>query len=140
MRNLEKEISNLKSKRAIVNMDDIVKNSQEIAGARVIYARIENMDIPTLRATADNIRKKVGASVIVLGSDVKGKVALVCSVSKELVDKGANANDIIKKISQIVGGSGGGRADFAQAGGKDATKLDKALNAVRDVVKGELGK
>ncbi|GAG46389.1 unnamed protein product, partial [marine sediment metagenome] len=99
-----------------------------------------NADMSGLRNTADNIKRKIGSSIIVLGSDVNGKVALVCSVSADLVSKGANASSVIKKISQIVGGSGGGRADFAQAGGKDVARLDEALNEAMKVVQKELKK
>ena len=140
IKDLEKEIADLKSGRSRVNIDDVIRDSQDIKGAKVISARIENMDISTLRVTADNIRKKVGASIVVLGSEVKGKVALVCAVSKDIMDKGVNASNIIGKISQIVGGSGGGRADFAQAGGKDTGKLDEALNAVANIVQEEFKK
>jgi alanyl-tRNA synthetase len=140
IKNLEKEISNLRSGRAAVNIDDIIKNSQDFDGAKVITAQVKNMDIQTLRITADNIKKREGSSIIVLGSDVNGKVRLVCAVSDDLINRGANASNIIKKISQIVGGSGGGRADFAQAGGKYIDRLNEALNAVINVVKEELKK
>jgi alanyl-tRNA synthetase len=140
IRNLEKEISNLRSGRAVVNLDDMIKSSQDIGGAKVISARLENMDIATLRTTADNIKKRLGTSIVVLGSDIKGKISLVCAVSSDLIKKGADASNIIKRVSQIVGGSGGGRADFAQAGGKDVGKLNEALGAVRDIIQEELKK
>ena len=98
------------------------------------------VDIQALRSAADSIRKKMDASVIVLGSDANGKVALVCAVSKDIVQKGINAKDVISKVSQIVGGSGGGRPDFAQAGGKDINRLSEALDAVRGIIQEELKK
>ncbi len=140
IKNLEKEVSNLKSGRAAVNIDNLTKDSQEIDGVKVLSARMENMDIPTLRATADSIRKKIGSSVIVLGSEADAKVALVCAVTKDVVDRGIDAKDVINKVSQIVGGSGGGRPDFAQAGGKDVNRLGEAINAVRGIVQEELRK
>ena len=94
IKRLEKDISSLKSGRAAVDIGGIVKDAKEVGGAKVISARMDDMDISTLRATADNIRKKVGASIIVLGSDLKGKVTLVCAVSKDITEKGAVVSSI----------------------------------------------
>ncbi|MBL7070997.1 MAG: alanine--tRNA ligase [Candidatus Omnitrophica bacterium] len=139
IRSLEKEVSDLQSGRASMNIDELIRGSREINGVKVISSRLQNMNIGSLRTMTDNIKNRIGASIIVLGSEVKGKVALVCAVSKEITDK-VSASDVIKKIAQIVGGSGGGRADFAQAGGKDMTKLDEALEKAGDVVREELEK
>ncbi|MEA3305715.1 MAG: alanine--tRNA ligase, partial [Candidatus Omnitrophota bacterium] len=136
----EKRISNLKSERAGVDIEKIISGSKEISGVRVVSTRLKNINISGLRNTADSIKKKIGSSIVVLGSDIEGKVAIVCSVSSDLVSKGASANKVIKKISRAVGGSGGGRADFAQAGGKNAAGLDKALNKVMDIVREEFVK
>lgn len=140
IKSLEKEISNLRSGERAVNVNDLIEKSQDIDGVKVISARIKDMDIPMLRTAADDIKKRVSSSIVVLGSDVKGKVLLVCAVSRDLIERGANASDIIKKISQVVGGSGGGRADFAQAGGKDISKLEEALNTVVNIVQEGLNK
>lgn len=139
--NLEKEIANLRSGRDAVNVDEIIKGAYEIEGVKIISVRLKNMGIEALRNTADNIKKgAAGLSVIVLGSGAEDRVYLVCAVSKELADKGVNAGNIIKKVSHIVGGSGGGRADFAQAGARDASKLDSALKSATEIVREELKK
>ncbi len=140
VKQLEKEIAKIRQSRAAVNTEELIKNSFDIGGAKVIFSRMDNMDMRTLRTTADAIKRKVSSSIVVLGSEAGGKVVLVCSVSQDLVKKGASADNIIKKISGVVGGSGGGRPDFAQAGGKDTSKLDEALKSVVRIVEGELKK
>ena len=77
---------------------------------------------------------RLKSSIIVLGSSSEDKVTLVAAVSKDLTNKGYHAGKIIKQVASIVGGGGGGRADFAQAGGKKPAKLNDALNAVPDIV------
>jgi alanyl-tRNA synthetase len=135
---MEKEASKAKAKGAAVNVENLISAAENINGARLISSRIEDVDIPALRNIADDIKRKAGSSVIVLGSEAGGKVSLVCSVSDELVTRGANAGNIIKRIAEIVGGSGGGKPTFAQAGGKDASKLNEALAAVSNIVREEI--
>lgn len=140
VRNLEKEAVKSKSKNAALNVDDMILTASDIGGIKIISGRVENVDVPTLRNMTDDIKRKTGASVIVLGSGSEGKVSLVCSATVEAVAKGADAGNIIKKIAQIVGGSGGGKATFAQAGGRDITMLNEALNSVLNVVREEIKK
>jgi alanyl-tRNA synthetase len=87
-----------------------------------------------LREIADKMRQNHGSCVVVVGSDLGDKVALVVAVTPDLASK-LKAGDIIKAIAPIVGGSGGGRPDFAQAGGKDPSKLDEALAHVASLIK-----
>lgn len=140
VKGLEKEAVRFKSKNAAVNIDGLVSAAADIDGIKIVSGRIENADIPALRSIIDEIKRKSGSSVVVLGSDSCGKVSLVCSVSDEVVAKGADAGSIIKKIARIVGGSGGGKATFAQAGGKDTAKLNEALGAALNIVREEIKK
>jgi len=140
LKNIEKESTRSKTKGAAVNIENLISSAQDVSGVKLVSSRIENMDITVLRNIADDIKRKAGSSIVVLGSETDGKVSLICSVSDELVAKGANAGNIIKRIARIVGGSGGGRATFAQAGGKDTAKLDEALAAVLDIVREEIKK
>lgn len=140
IKNFEKEAVKSKNKNAAVNVDDMISSAADIDGVKIICGRVENVDIPALRNMTDDIKRKAGASVVVLGSGLEGKVSLVCSVSVEAVAKGANAGSIIKKIAQIVGGSGGGKPNFAQAGGKDITKLNEALSSALNIVREEIKK
>ena len=139
VKSLEKEGSK-KGRDATLDIAALISKSEEIAGIKVIAGGIRGADIAVLRDIADDVKRKAGSSVVVLGSSDDGKVSLVCSVSDEVVAKGPDAGSIIKKIARIVGGSGGGRPTFAQAGGKDASKLKEALSAVLNIVREEIKK
>jgi alanyl-tRNA synthetase len=100
---------------------------------KVVTRKVEGIEAASLREIADKMRQKHGSCVAVVGSDLGDKVALVVAVTPDLAAK-LKAGDIIKQIAPMVGGSGGGRPDFAQAGGKDPSKLDAALAHVASMV------
>ncbi len=100
---------------------------------KVIARKVEDVDASMLRELAETASAKIGSGVVVLGLASGGKASLVGVVSQDL-RKRLNAGQIIKKVAEMVGGSGGGRPDFAQAGGKNAEKLDQALQAVYNIV------
>ncbi len=89
-----------------------------------------------MRQIADQIRDRYGSAVVVLGSVIEDKVALLVAVTPDLVPR-VKAGEIIKKIAPIVGGSGGGRPDFAQAGGRDPSRLQEALEQVAALLGGK---
>jgi len=99
---------------------------------------VEGVDASMLRELAENAGTKIGSGVIVLGLASDGKASLVAVVSQDL-QKRLHAGKIIKEVAALVGGSGGGRPDFAQAGGKNAEKLEEALKAVYNIVAEFLG-
>jgi alanyl-tRNA synthetase len=98
-------------------------------GVKIVTRKVEGIAAASLREIADKMRQKHGSCVAVVGSNLGDKVALVVAVTPDLTSK-VKAGDVIKQIAPIVGGSGGGRPDFAQAGGKDPSKLDEALAKV----------
>ena len=103
---------------------------RDVGGVKVVTRRLDGVDARTMREMADRMRQQHGSAVVVLGSDLgEGKVALLVAVTPDLTSK-IKAGDIIKSIAPIVGGTGGGRPDLAQAGGRDASKLDEALAKV----------
>ncbi|HYR80242.1 MAG TPA: DHHA1 domain-containing protein, partial [Candidatus Dormibacteraeota bacterium] len=103
---------------------------REVAGVKVVTRKLDGVDPRTMREMADRMRQKYGSAVVALGSDLgEGKVALLVAVTPDLTAK-IKAGDIIKNIAPIVGGTGGGRPDLAQAGGREASKLDEALARV----------
>jgi alanyl-tRNA synthetase len=107
---------------------------QEIGGVKVVTRKLDGVDPRTMREIADRMRQKHGSAVVALGSDLgDGKVALLVAVTADLTSK-IKAGDIIKNIAPIVGGTGGGRPDLAQAGGRDPSKLDEALSKVVTLV------
>src|SRR5258708_34621064 len=100
---------------------------REVAGVKVVTRKLDGADPRTMREMADRMRQKHGSAVVALGSDLgEGKVALLVAVTPDLTSK-IKAGDIIKNIAPIVGGTGGGRPDLAQAEGRDATKRDERL-------------
>jgi alanyl-tRNA synthetase len=107
---------------------------REAGGVKIVTRKLDGVDPRTLREMADRMRQKHGSAVVALGSDLgDGRVALLVAVTPDLTAK-IKAGDIIKNIAPIVGGTGGGRPDMAQAGGRDASKLDEALNKVASLI------
>jgi alanyl-tRNA synthetase len=136
-RQLEHEIEALKRKSAGSLMDGILAAKTQVKDVAVIAHRVEGLDPALLRELAENAGAKIGSGVVVLGVASNGKVGLVATVSPDL-QKTLHAGKIIKQVAEIVGGSGGGRADFAQAGGKHGEKIDQALQAVYNIVAAQL--
>ncbi|HKN13127.1 MAG TPA: alanine--tRNA ligase [Candidatus Binatus sp.] len=107
---------------------------RDVGGVKVVTRRLDGVDPRTMREMADRMRQKHGSAVVALGSDLgDGRVALLVAVTPDLTSK-IKAGDIIKNLAPIVGGNGGGRPDLAQAGGRDASKLDEALAKVAALV------
>jgi alanyl-tRNA synthetase len=132
-RELEQELDKLKRKAAHSQIDDIVASQTAVKGVSVVSRRIEGVDTPVLRELAERAIAKMASGLVVLALASDGKVTLVGAVSQDL-QKRLHAGNIIKKVAGIVGGSGGGRADFAQAGGKDVESVDQAVAAVYNIV------
>jgi alanyl-tRNA synthetase len=125
---LEKQLAQLETKLARSKAQDLVTSAKRVAGVVLLDARLDGLDPDGLRAVVDTLRERVPSGIILLGSAVDGKVNLVASVSKDLT-KRFPAGRLVQEVAKIVGGGGGGRPDLAQAGGKDASKLDEALGA-----------
>jgi alanyl-tRNA synthetase len=132
-RELEKTNAQLQSTLASSQGDDILSRARHMDGVSVIASRVEGVDDKGLRELADRLRDKLQPAVIVLGAIQGDRVALLAAVSKDVVKK-YHAGNIIKQIAPLVGGGGGGRPDFAQAGGKDASRLDEALQKVYELI------
>ena len=135
---LERENSTLRSKIATGGGADLAGKAVQVNGVSVLAVPIDGADAETLRSAADQYKGRFENAVIVLGSAADGKVILVASVSAA-VSKTVSAGQLIGKVAEMVGGRGGGRADFAQAGGNDPSKLEEALRAVPKLVAEKLG-
>ena len=109
-----------------------------VDGVRVLAREVPPAPANELRDMADNLRSKLGSGVVVIGTRNDGNVSLVAAVSKDLTHK-VKAGELVKRLSAIVGGGGGGRPDFAQAGGKEPEKLPEALAYAREAVREQLG-
>jgi len=132
-RQLEKQLETLKRKSAQSMLDELVGQARDVKGVKVISAELENADRETLRQLADGLRQKLGSGVVVLGTAEDGKVALLAGVTKDLIPK-LHAGKIVQELAKQVGGSGGGRPDLAEAGGKDTSALKKALLQVYPLI------
>jgi alanyl-tRNA synthetase len=135
-RSLEREVEGLKSRLAAGSSRNLLDEVREINGVKLLVARIDGADSQALRATADQLKDKLGSGIVVLGSVEDDKVRLVAGVTRDLCER-FRAGDIIKPVAAAVGGSGGGRPDFAQAGGSEPAKLDAALAGVAAAVEAE---
>ena len=136
-RRLEKEVQQLKSKLASGQGGDLSAQAKAVGDIKVLAAQIEGADVKGLRDTVDQLKHKLGSSVIVLATVQDGKVVLVAGVSQDLVAR-VKAGDIAGAVAAQVGGRGGGRADFAQAGGTQPENLGAALAGVESLVRNRL--
>ncbi len=135
----ERDLASLKSKLTSGHRGDLAESAVHVRGVQVVATAIEGADAQSLREAVDSLKGRLGSAVIVLGTVTEeGKVALVAGVTPDLIQK-IRAGDLVGEISKIVGGRGGGRPDFAQAGGTDPAKLEAALAAVEPLVAGKLG-
>ncbi len=128
-RQLEKQLEGMKRKGALSKLDELAAQARTIKGVKVISAELEGVDREGMRQLVDSLRQKLGSGVVVLGTADDGKVALLAAVTKDLTSK-LHAGKIIQATAKEVGGSGGGRPDLAEAGGKDTSQLKTALDHV----------
>jgi alanyl-tRNA synthetase len=132
---LDREVADLKRQVALGGtgqtggLDEILRSARKVDGGHVLAVRLPVGDAATLRETAEKLRDKLGDAIVLVGAAGKDKAMLVLTVSKSLTGK-YNAGDLVKGIAQIVGGSGGGRPDMAQAGGTHIDRLDEALESL----------
>jgi alanyl-tRNA synthetase len=133
VKSLEKDLETQKRKGALGQLDELIGKAQTIKGVKVIAEEVQNVDREGLRQLVDSLRQKLGSGVVALGMPDNGKVALIAGVTKDLTGK-VHAGKLIKALAEQVGGSGGGRPDLAEAGGKDTANLKKALQSVSGLV------
>ncbi|MGD8681986.1 MAG: DHHA1 domain-containing protein, partial [Lysobacterales bacterium] len=129
-RSLERELEELKSRLASASGDELVGQAEPVNGIQVLAARLDDVDPKSLRDTVDRLKEKLGKSVVVIGGASDGKVRIAAGVSKDLISR-ISAGNLINFVAQQVGGRGGGRPDFAQAGGSQPENLDGALGSVK---------
>jgi len=114
--------------------ESLIEQVKQVAGITFLSARVPPLTKSVLREMGDILRSKLKSAVIVLATVYNDNPSFLAMVTPDLVARGFYANDIIKKVAKVAGGSGGGKAEMAQAGGKDATRLDEALDSVESII------
>jgi alanyl-tRNA synthetase len=132
-RQLEKQLEALKRKAAGSTADSLLEEARTIKDVRVLAAKVSGFDRDALRQMIDTLRQKLGSGVVVLFSVEDGKVALITGVTKDLTSR-LHAGKIVQELAKKVGGSGGGRPDLAEAGGKDTSAVESALSTVYPLI------
>jgi alanyl-tRNA synthetase len=138
IKELEKELATAKQQLLTGGSSNMSDDVTEIGGIKVLVTRMDGADAKTLRDAVDRFKDKLQSAVVVLGSVENGKVRLAAGVTKNNTDR-IRAGDVIKPVAEQVGGKGGGRPDFAQAGGSNPDGLDAALASVPGWVSEQLG-
>jgi alanyl-tRNA synthetase len=137
VKELERALEEARGKVAAAQSGDLAARAREVGGAKVLSARVQG-DGKALRELADKLRDRIGKGVVALGSEHEGKAVLLVAVTKDLTGK-LKAGELVKEAARLVGGSGGGKPDLAQAGGPDPSGLDRALARVEELAAAALG-
>ena len=134
VRDKQRQLDRLQQQGAGEMAADLVKHVVEVDGVKLVAARVDGLGADAMRSLADDLKNRLGSGVILLGAAGDESVQFVSAVSKDLVKAGFHAGNLIREVAKIAGGGGGGRPDFAQAGGKNPERLDEALAKARELV------
>lgn len=139
MKALQAENEKLKNKLAKDALGDVMDQVIQVKGVNVLATKVPDVDMNGLRNLGDQLKEKLSDGVIVLASaQGSDKVSLLAMATDTAMKKGAHAGNLIKDISSLVGGGGGGRPNMAQAGGKNPAGIDAAISKVKEVLEGQL--
>ena len=130
---LSKQLADLEARLAQSRAQGILTGTRQMGDVSVVAARLDGLDVEGLRAVIDAVRDRLGSGIICLASVIDGKINLVTAVTKDLISR-FHAGKLVQEVARAVGGSGGGRPEMAQGGGRDPLKLEQALNLVYDWV------
>ncbi len=134
----EKELELLKSRSANRLIDDMLDNVKTISGINTVVARVDDKKAEELRTIVDRVKDKMSSCLVILFSVTEGKIIIIASATKDIVNKGLHCGNIARSFAQQLGGGGGGRPDMAQAGGKDIEKLDQVINNAYELIKEQM--
>lgn len=138
VKELQGENESLKSKAAKEALGDVMDQVKEVSGVKLLATSVENVDMNGLRDLGDQLKEKIGEGVVVLASEKDGKVNLIAMATDAAMQKGAHAGNLIKGITALVGGGGGGRPNMAQAGGKNPAGIGAAIAEAEKVLAGQI--
>ena len=135
---VQSENESLKSKAAKDALGDVMDQVVEVNGMKVLATKVDGVDMNGLRDLGDQLKEKIGEGIVVIASNVDGKVNLMATATDAAMKAGAHAGNLIKEIAKIVGGGGGGRPNMAQAGGKNPEGIDEAVAKAKEVAAAQL--
>lgn len=135
---LKRDVQSFESQMAEVESRAMAEKVQTVEDARIVANRLDGKTMDELKEIADALQRREEKAVVALASYAEGRVYWVVSVAKELVEKGVKAGDLVKNLAMQTGGNGGGRPNFATAGGKDATKIDTAIASIPGLIEAVL--
>jgi len=130
---LQKKLESMEAQMASGQMDSLIANAKIVNDIKVVTSVIK-ADTDTLKKMTEAFKAKYSNAIALFGANNAGKITFACACGKDAITKGAHAGNIVKQVAVIAGGNGGGRPDSAMAGGKDAAKLDDAVNAAFDII------
>jgi alanyl-tRNA synthetase len=136
LKDLERALEEAKGKVASAQSGDLAAQAAEVNGAKVLVARVQG-DGKALRDLADKLRDRLGKGVVALASEQEGKAILLVAVTRDLTAK-VKAGDLVREAAKLVGGSGGGKPELAQAGGSDPSGIERALEKVKELARAAL--
>ena len=131
---LRRQIAALERQNTLQAAEILLDTRQDINGVSVLMARIEVTNADGMREISDWLRDKMGSGIVVLGAVINDRPTISVGITRDLVDGGADAREYARELGRIIGGGGGGRPDMAQAGGRNADKLDSAIEGAYDIV------
>jgi len=134
-RQLERELEKLRAENRVAASGDLVSQSREVAGVKVLAVRVEGVSAKELRDLVDDLRNRLGSGIVLVAAPAEGRVPIALGITKDLVGR-FKAGDLIREVAAVLGGKGGGRPDFAQAGGADESKLEEAFARLHALVEG----
>ncbi len=135
---LQSENESLKSKAAKDALGDVMNQVIEVGGMKVLATKVDGVDMNGLRELGDQLKEKIGEGIVVIASNVDGKVNLMATATDAAMKAGAHAGNLIKEIAKLVGGGGGGRPNMAQAGGKNPAGIDDAIAKAKEAAAAQL--
>ena len=134
----KREVARLRRQLAQRDFETLLSRVQEVQGVKVLAAQVEAANMETLREMSDWFRDRIGSGVIVLGAVMDSRPGFVAAITPDLVERGLHAGQIVKRVAEVVGGSGGGKPTLAQAGGRDPSRIGDALSLVPGLVAEEI--
>ncbi|MBV9471035.1 MAG: hypothetical protein JOZ57_17495, partial [Abitibacteriaceae bacterium] len=138
VRDLERQLQQAQQKMAGGAVENLLSGATEIKGVRLAAGRApQGLNANALREMADQLAQKLNG-VVVLAGETEGKVLWAVKASKDAVERGAHAGNVVRELAKFTGGGGGGRPDFAQAGGKDTAKIDEALKQAASLLEAQI--